>query len=55
VNCDFRDFYANLRDAILGKAAPAVSPEWAVDVMRLLELARQSSSERRTVFITREK
>jgi predicted dehydrogenase len=51
VNCDFRDFYANLRDAILGKAELAVSPEWAVDVMRLLELARQSSNERRTVSL----
>jgi scyllo-inositol 2-dehydrogenase (NADP+) len=50
-NCDYRDYYANLRDALLGKAAPAVSPEWAVNVMRLLELARQSSSERRTVSV----
>jgi scyllo-inositol 2-dehydrogenase (NADP+) len=50
-NCDYRDFYANLRDAILGKAKLAVSPEWALDVMRLLELARQSSKERRTVSV----
>lgn len=50
-NCDYRDFYANLRDAILGKAALAVAPEWALDVMRLLELARQSSDERRTVSL----
>lgn len=49
INCDFRDFYANLRDALLGKASLAVSPEWALDVMRLLELARQSSNERRTI------
>lgn len=49
VNSDFRDFYANLRDALLGKASLAVSPEWALNVMRLLELARQSSDERRTV------
>jgi len=52
VNCDYRDFYANLRDAILGKAKLAVTPEWALDVMRLLELARQSSDERRTVSVT---
>jgi scyllo-inositol 2-dehydrogenase (NADP+) len=52
VNCDYRGFYANLRDAILGKAALAVSPEWALDVMRLLELARQSSNERRTVSVS---
>jgi scyllo-inositol 2-dehydrogenase (NADP+) len=50
-NCDYRDFYANLRDAILGKAKLAVSPEWALDVMRLLELARKSSNERRTVSV----
>lgn len=51
VRCDFRDFYANLRDALLGNAKLAVSPEWALDVMRLLELARQSSRERRTVDV----
>ncbi|MGB2623333.1 MAG: oxidoreductase [Candidatus Acidiferrum sp.] len=51
VNCDYRDFYANLRDAMLGKTQLAVTPEWALDVMRLLELGRQSSSERRTVSV----
>ena len=51
--CDYRDFYANLRDAILGKAELAVTPEWALDVMRILELARQSSNERRTVSLSR--
>lgn len=51
--CDYRDFYANLRDAILGKAKLAVTPEWALDVMRLLELARQSSIERRTISVPR--
>lgn len=50
-NCDYRDFYANLRDAILGKAKLAVTPEWALDVMRLLEFARRSSNERRTVSV----
>ena len=50
-SCDYRDFYANLRDAILGKAKLAVSPEWALDMMRLLELARQSSNERRTISV----
>ena len=40
---DYRDFYANVRDAILGKAKLAVPPEWALNVMRVLELARQSS------------
>jgi scyllo-inositol 2-dehydrogenase (NADP+) len=49
---DFRDFYSNLRDSILGKAQLAVPPEWALDVMRLLELARQSSAERRTISVS---
>ncbi len=51
-HCDYRDFYANLRDAILCRAPLAVTPEWALDVMRLLELARQSSNERRTVPVS---
>ncbi|HKV25392.1 MAG TPA: Gfo/Idh/MocA family oxidoreductase [Candidatus Acidoferrum sp.] len=46
---DFRDFYGNLRDALLGKAEVTVTPEYALDVMRLLELARRSSGERRTL------
>ena len=41
--CDYRDYYANVRDAILGRAALAVTPEYALHVMRILELARASS------------
>jgi len=48
-SCDFRDYYANVRDAILGTAKLAVTPEWALDVMKLLLLARESSVERRTL------
>jgi predicted dehydrogenase len=48
-NCDFRDYYANVRDTLLGKAAPAVTTEWAVNVMRLLEMARESSERRGTI------
>jgi predicted dehydrogenase len=48
-NCDFRDYYANVRDALLGKATLAVTPEWAVNVMRLLEMARESSERRCTI------
>ena len=48
-NCDFRDFYANVRDVLLGKAQPAVTPEWALAVMRLLEMARESSAKRSTM------
>ncbi len=47
--CDYRNYYANLRDALLGKAELAVSPEQALNVMRVLELARQSCRERRTI------
>lgn len=47
--CDYRDFYANLRDALLGRAAPAVTPQSALDVMRLLELCRESSRQRCTI------
>jgi predicted dehydrogenase len=48
-NCDFRDYYANVRDTLLGKATPAVTPEWAVNVMRLLEMARESSERHCTI------
>jgi scyllo-inositol 2-dehydrogenase (NADP+) len=48
-NCDYRNYYANVRDAILGHAALAVSPEYALDVMRILELARTSSERRCTL------
>jgi predicted dehydrogenase len=47
--CDYRDYYSNVRDAIQGRASLAVTPEWALDVMRLLELARESSQKRCTI------
>jgi predicted dehydrogenase len=43
--CDYRGFYANVRDAILGIAPLAVTPEDGYRVVRLLELARESSKE----------
>jgi scyllo-inositol 2-dehydrogenase (NADP+) len=46
---DYRDYYANVRDALLGKAAPAVTSQQALDVMGALELARESSAARRTI------
>src|SRR6266849_6344061 len=49
VICDYRDYYSNVRDVILGRASLAVTPECALDVMRLLELARASSQKRRTI------
>jgi len=48
-NCDYRDYYSNVRDAILGRASLAVTPERALEVMRLLELARASSQKRCTI------
>lgn len=45
----FARYYENVRDAMLGKAELAVSPEWSLDVMRGLVLAVQSSQTRRVV------
>ena len=47
--CDYRDYYSNVRDTLLGRATQAVSPESALDVMRILELARASSQKRCTI------
>jgi predicted dehydrogenase len=47
--CDYRDYYTNVRDTILGNAKLAVTPEWSLDVMRLILLARQCSEQRRTL------
>ena len=46
---DYRDYYANARDAILGRATLAVTPEHALDVMRVLEMAQESSRTRCTI------
>ncbi|HEU4634994.1 MAG TPA: Gfo/Idh/MocA family oxidoreductase, partial [Edaphobacter sp.] len=46
---DYRGYYANVRDAILGSGKLAVTPEDGYRVIRLLELARQSSAEGRTL------
>jgi predicted dehydrogenase len=48
-NSDYRDYYANVRDAILGRATLAVSPEHALDVMRVLEMAEESSRTHCTI------
>lgn len=45
---DWRQFYANVRDAILGKAALLVTPQQALDVMVALELALESNKKRAT-------
>jgi predicted dehydrogenase len=43
---DYRNYYANIRDVLLGTAEPAVTPQHALNVMRILELARESSDRR---------
>jgi scyllo-inositol 2-dehydrogenase (NADP+) len=46
---DYRGIYANVRDAVLGKATLEVTPEQAWRTTRLIELARLSSGEGRRV------
>jgi len=46
---DYRSYYANVRDALLGAAALTVTPQHALNVMRVLDLARQSSDRRCTI------
>jgi scyllo-inositol 2-dehydrogenase (NADP+) len=46
---DYRDYYSNVRDVLLGRAQPAVTLPQALDVMRALELARESNAQRRTI------
>jgi scyllo-inositol 2-dehydrogenase (NADP+) len=49
---DYRLYYANVRDAINGTARLAVSPEDGYRTIRLLEMARQSTAERRTIPVS---
>jgi scyllo-inositol 2-dehydrogenase (NADP+) len=46
---DYRDYYANVRETLLGRSKPAVTHEQMLDTMRVLELARESSDQRRTL------
>jgi scyllo-inositol 2-dehydrogenase (NADP+) len=46
---DYRMYYANVRDAINGTAKLAVTPEDGYRVVRLLEMARESSLEEITL------
>jgi predicted dehydrogenase len=46
---DYRLFYANVRDTILGKASIDVTHRQMLDVMYALELAKESSRQRRTL------
>jgi predicted dehydrogenase len=49
---DYRQFYASVRDAILGTAPLPISAEDGYRVIRLLELARISSERRMTLDVT---
>ncbi|MDE1161504.1 MAG: Gfo/Idh/MocA family oxidoreductase [Acidobacteriaceae bacterium] len=49
---DYRRFYASVRDAILGTAPLAIPAEDAFRSTRLLELAVESSRERRTLDVS---
>jgi scyllo-inositol 2-dehydrogenase (NADP+) len=46
---DWREFYANIRDAILGKAQLLVTPQQMLNVMVALELSLESNSQRRAL------
>jgi scyllo-inositol 2-dehydrogenase (NADP+) len=48
---DYKDYFINLRDAINGNAEIAVKAEEARNVMKIIELAFQSSKERRTIKV----
>jgi predicted dehydrogenase len=46
---DCRDYYANVRDVLLGEAEPAVTLPHALNVMRALELSRESNARHCTI------
>lgn len=46
---DWREFYANIRDAILHKAPVLVTPQQILNVMQSLELTVESSSHHRSI------
>ncbi len=48
---DYRGFYANVRDVLLGKAELEVKPEQAWRTTRLIELARESSGQGRRIRV----
>jgi scyllo-inositol 2-dehydrogenase (NADP+) len=48
---DYREFYANIRDTLLGKAELAVRPEEAWRTARIIELARESSGQGRRLRV----
>ncbi len=51
---DYRGFYANVHDAISDNKTLDVTPEHARNIIRVIELAIQSSNERRTIDCSNE-
>jgi len=52
---DYRGFYANVRDAIRGHAPLAVTPNDGFRLIKMLELARESSNSGRTLPVDLER
>jgi predicted dehydrogenase len=48
---DYLRYYESVRDAILGRGPNPVTPEDALDVMKVLDAAMESSASRRTVAL----
>lgn len=48
---DYRGYYENVRDALLGRGQLAVKPEQAWQTTRLIELARESSGQGRRLKV----
>ena len=46
---DYRDYYAGIRDAIASGASAPVTPRQALDTMQVLEAARESAAQGRTI------
>lgn len=48
---DYRDYFINVRDTIWGKDTLKVTPEDALNIIKIVELAYQSNDEKRTVHV----
>lgn len=52
VSGDYRQFYTNIYNAILGTESLKVTPEQARDVIKVIKLAQKSNQERRVIKFT---
>lgn len=48
---DYREYYKNIYESIVYGVEPEVTPEQARDVIRIIELAEESSNTRRTIEV----